>query len=339
MPNPGPGGVGQIAPVAVMVIRPVTFPERSGRSVACVGGAQPAERRAQVNAEVTVRRVRLRSRVMLAAAVALILVLFGLGIPVGLAIHKPGNVLILFALLVAVPGLVIVRRQPGNPAGWLLLGFSALLALYQDATSYSVLDYHFDHGILPLGQAAVVIASELWSWLFLLLPLVILLFPDGRLPSRWRVAQWGYLAVCALITAALVAGGAWEVSTAPIVVDAQGQLVNNPGPPGVPLLPFIILVVAVPAFWVAFVTRQVLSWRRASGECRAQLKWLMAGSVTTVIGLAGQEAVGSTLAHSRRGLATRQFSTTLTHCDGRRQHGMLMSEPVTEVARGWSLVA
>jgi hypothetical protein len=31
----------------------------------------------------------------------------------------------------------------------------------------------------------------------------------------------------------------------------------------------------------------VLSWRRATGERRAQLKWLMAGSMATVIGLAG----------------------------------------------------
>jgi hypothetical protein len=44
---------------------------------------------------------------------------------------------------------------------------------------------------------------------------------------------------------------------------------------------------AVPVFWASFVTRQILSWRRATGEHRAQLKWLMAGSVATVIGLAG----------------------------------------------------
>jgi hypothetical protein len=42
----------------------------------------------------------------------------------------------------------------------------------------------------------------------------------------------------------------------------------------------------------------------------------------------------------RRDLATRQLSTTLTHCDhGRRQHGMLESELVTEVARNEGFVA
>jgi 4-hydroxybenzoate polyprenyltransferase len=49
----------------------------------------------------------------------------------------------------------------------------------------------------------------------------------------------------------------------------------------------VIAFLTVPVFWVLFVARQVLSWRRATGERRAQLKWLMAGSIATVIGLAG----------------------------------------------------
>ena len=36
----------------------------------------------------------------------------------------------------------------------------------------------------------------------------------------------------------------------------------------------------VPLFWPAFVARQVFSWRRAAGERRQQLKWLMSGAVT-----------------------------------------------------------
>ena len=48
----------------------------------------------------------------------------------------------------------------------------------------------------------------------------------------------------------------------------------------------LIAFLTVPVFWVLFVARQVLSWRRATGERRAQLKWLMAGSAASVIGLA-----------------------------------------------------
>jgi hypothetical protein len=240
-----------------------------------------------VTTEVTARRFRLASPRTALVLGALILVLVALDVPLDRASHGGVGGLGLVALVVTALGLVVARRQPGNPIGWLLMAVGAWLVVYSIAAGYAVLDYHHHHGDLPLGPAAVVIASELWSAIFLMLPLVILLFPDGRLPSRWRVVLWAYLAVCALITGIFVAGGAWEVSGAPIVVDGKGQLVNNPGPPGVPLIVFIILLGAVPVFWVLFVVRQVFSWRRATGERRAQLKWLMAGSAAAVIGLAG----------------------------------------------------
>ena len=217
---------------------------------------------------------------------ALILVLYGVGLPAAFGIGTPGDGLSIFALLIAVLALVIARRQPGNSVARLLLGLGAVLAFYEDAANYTVLDYHFHHGRLPLGPAAAVVASELWSTPFLMLPLVILLFPGAGLPSRWRLVLRAYLAVCALITALYLAGGAWEVSQAPIVVNGKGQLVSNPGLPGVPLPAFVILLGTVPVFWVSFVLRQALSWRRAAGERRAQLKWLMAGGVAAVVGLA-----------------------------------------------------
>ncbi len=98
---------------------------------------------------------------------------------------------------------------------------------------------------------------------------------------------WAYLTLCALIVAILLGAGWSQMRGTRIVVQDNGQLVNNPGPNGAVGLVFLILIIAVPVFWVSFVTRQVLSWRRATGERRAQLKWLMAGSVVTVIGLAG----------------------------------------------------
>jgi hypothetical protein len=134
---------------------------------------------------------------------------------------------------------------------------------------------------------AVVIASELWIVIFLVLPMVILLFPDGQLPPRWRQVMRAYLAVCALTVAILLAAGASQVSGTRIAVTDKGQLVSNPGPTGILGIPFIILLIAVAVFWASFVARQILSWRRATGERRAQLKWLMAGGTVTVIGLGG----------------------------------------------------
>jgi hypothetical protein len=220
------------------------------------------------------------------ALAALELVLVGLAVSLRIASAHTGVGLAFATIPIAALGLIIARRQPSNHIGVLLLASGALFAFYDDAAGYSVLDYHFHGGKLPLGPGAVVIASELWSALFLTLPLIILLFPDGTLPRRWRRVVQGYLAVCALIIALLLAGGAWEVSTAPILVNGKGQLVNDPGLPGVPLIAFLVLLLAVPVFWVSSVVRQVLSWRRAIGERRAQLKWLMAGSAAAVVGLA-----------------------------------------------------
>jgi hypothetical protein len=239
-----------------------------------------------VPTEVTARRFRLASPRTALVLGALILALVALDVSLNRTAHG-GVGFGLIALVITAPALVVARRQPGNPIGWLLMGFSAWLVIYGIAAGYAVLDYHFHHGDLPLGPAAVLIASELWTAVFLALPLVILLFPDGRLPSRWQLVLRAYLAVCALIITGFLGFGAWGMSGTQIVVTGKGQLVNNPGPTGILAIPFLVLLIAVPVFWASFVARQVLSWRRATGERRAQLKWLMAGSAATVIGLAG----------------------------------------------------
>ena len=234
-------------------------------------------------AAATARRVRLTAIVL----GALVLVLAGLSVPIGIAARQPFNGLVLLVVFTAVLGWLITRRQPGNRIGLLLVGYVALLAFSDDAQNYAVLDYHLHHGTLPLGFPAVLIASELWSAWFLIPPLIILLFPDGTLPPRWRMVCRAYLAVCALIIAILLGAGAWQISGTRIVVTSKGQLVNNSGPAGALGFVLVIAFLAVPVFWVLFVARQVLSWRRATGERRAQLKWLMAGSAASVIGLTG----------------------------------------------------
>ena len=233
-------------------------------------------------AAATARRVRLASIVL----GALVLVLVGVFVPIGIAGRHPFDGFVLFGVLAAALGWLIIRRQPGNRIGLLLVGFAALLVFYADAADYAVLDYHLHRGSLPLGFPAVLIASELWSVMFLMPPLIILLFPDGTLPPRWRMVCRAYLAVCALVIAISLGGGAWLMRGTRIVVQGNGQLVGHSSPGGA--LGFLLLIafLTVPVFWVLFVVRQVLSWRRATGERRAQLKWLMAGSTASVIGLA-----------------------------------------------------
>jgi hypothetical protein len=196
----------------------------------------------------------------------------------------------------AVPGVVVARRQPGNPIGWILIGLGLLGVFYLDACRYAVFDYHFHHGDLPLGPAAAVVAQALWgTGQFYLLPLIILLFPDGRLTRRWRIVRWAYVAVICLLVVGLLGVAAWDVTGHPVSVDGAGQPVRALSAPTILTVASRALVVTLPVFWISFVVRQVQSWRaakQAGGERREQLKWLMSGSVVTVLGLAGTFGFG-----------------------------------------------
>jgi len=94
----------------------------------------------------------------------------------------------------------VARRQPGNPEGWLLLGLAASIIVVVDSGLYAVLDYRMHHGRLPLGETAVFIRGGIGPPLLFVFALVILLFPDGRLPRRWTWVLWLYLAVAVVAT-------------------------------------------------------------------------------------------------------------------------------------------
>ena len=244
--------------------------------------------------EVTARRFRLAPAATAVIPGVLALVLAVLYVPLAWPARdvSDGWQVPLF-VAVCLTGVVVARRQPGNPIGWILIGLGVFATFYTDAGRYAVFDYHFHRGDLPFGPAAVLVASGLWTFVLLALPVVILLFPDGRLPRRWRMVLWAYLAAAALVAAYFAGSSAWAMSGQPVSVDGAGQLSKQPNPSGVLVAAAAAVVVTLPVFWLSFVARQVLSWRRAADERKQQLKWLMGGSVITVLGLAGMVGFGS----------------------------------------------
>jgi hypothetical protein len=228
----------------------------------------------------------------------LIILLCAAAVPLAFAAREAESNIAVFATVLALApvGFVVARRQPGNPLGWIFLALAALSAAGVGAGAYAVLSYRLGHH-LPLGVAAVFLALY-WCPVIVTFPLVILLFPDGRLPSpRWRPVLWGYLAVAACWPASVyaVAVGAVAAGDLHLVPGGDLRAVDYPagGSAWLGSVEAVILPVLA-VFWLVFVVRQVLAWHRADGERRQQLKWLMSGAAvcmaaTTFI------AVGSTL--------------------------------------------
>jgi MFS family permease len=202
-------------------------------------------------------------------------------------------------LVYATVGVVVARHQPRNPVGWILILFVVLFLIPVDAGYYAALRYHFAYHGLPLGPAAVVLTS-LWPLAFALFPLVILLFPDGRLTSaRWRWVLRGYaVAVGYVVAVNLIPALAGKVGH-DIGVNSSGNVTFTYHLAPVLGALNVVAYLSIGVIWLSFVGHQVLSWRRASGESRQQLKWLACGAaITLCAGLLGS-ALASAVAASR----------------------------------------
>ena len=194
-----------------------------------------------------------------------------------------------FALASGLLGALVARRQPRNPEGWLLLGLAVTVIAVLDGGLYSVLDYRLHDGRLPLGETAVFIKDVMGQTVILLFPLVILLFPDGRLTRPWAWVLRSYLALVVVLTVGTVANEVGAIVGQPIQVDLSGAYSGQGGATGA--LGVLAAVAGVgfiitPPFWLVFMARQVLGWRRSTSERRQQLKWLMCGAAIALAGLA-----------------------------------------------------
>jgi len=231
---------------------------------------------------------------MLAAALGAAAALFlGAMIPLSLLAHQIGNGLVplVIGLPCAAVGVLVARRQPGNPLGWLFLAIALCLSLGTDGGDYGVLSYRLGHH-LPLGLAGVLLAA-LWAPGIQLFVVAILLFPDGRLPTRiWRWALRAYCALFVFMLAAVVLATAGALLGHHARVDATGGLSAIDQPGGWLGTAQSLVLGASLLLALAAVGRQALSWRRSTGERRQQLKWLASGAAVTLAGAVLTSMIG-----------------------------------------------
>ena len=181
-------------------------------------------------------------------------------------------------------GVVLALRQPRNRIGWIMLGCIIVLGLGGIAARYAVLDYRLGHHGLPLAPVAVVMGNSAQVLALLAIPVIILLFPDGKLPGpRWRWLLGAYAGFGACAMALTVASPIAEVADHDIRIDSSGNLISSPGLlAGLPAWVGAVVVVGLAGTALPTVGRHVLGWRQATGERRQQLKWLACGAVVAL---------------------------------------------------------
>jgi len=252
--------------------------------------AQPTLRQAPVTANVRARRRRLASpaaAIVLGAAMlailaaTLVLAAADHQLTWSLTVRGPVGLLIF-----AVVGVVVACRQPRNPVGWILIWFALLFTLNVGAGLYAALAYHQSPVHLPLAAAALVLAQLLALLAFALVFLAALLFPDGQLTRRWHPVLWVYAGLNLFLVVTSAAPAVAAVADHLVRVDATGNLTDTGQLHGWLVHPPAGLTdavnIAVGGIALSFVGHQVLSWRRATGERRQQLKWLAFGAAITI---------------------------------------------------------
>ena len=237
--------------------------------------------------------IRLTPRAACLVIGGLLVALFAAAVPLsGLARQNlnasGGSVPVWVSAAFAAVGLVLAWRRPANPLGWIMAGGALFLSVSEDASYYTVADYGLRHGDLPLGAVALL-AQPGWAPGIALLGLLVLVFPDGRLPSsRWRWLVWAYLSAAALWMAGTLVVTVGALSDHHTQVDSGGNLLLLSGTDpraGWWNVAQALFFPLLAASWLASIASQALSFRRSSGERRQQLKWLLAGSVVTFAGL------------------------------------------------------
>ena len=174
-----------------------------------------------------------------------------------------------------VVGALIVRAQPRNPVGWLML-VPALLGPYQLAALYAA----SSGGEGLLGGAAAWYAVWGFAPYFFTVPVIPHLFPDGRpLSPRWGLVLKAVLAVALVTTVARMVSY--------VNADMAPQVMNPLGLEGAPWIKYVTFIGAGSLFLVG-VPLAVLSlavrMRRAQDVERTQLQWLFLGGIALALG-------------------------------------------------------
>ncbi|MFL6192284.1 MAG: hypothetical protein ACJ75E_21045, partial [Actinomycetes bacterium] len=177
-------------------------------------------------------------------------------------------------------GGLIAARRPANIYGWLWCVIGVGVGLDAFARGYATFGLLGRPGGLPGAMVVAWATNFTWILGLGLLPLVLLLFPDGHLPTpRWRPLAWLILVLAvALPLEGAISPGSLQLfpfldNPVGVTGGALGRLVEAFGQVG-----FQLFLGTLPAAALALALR----FHRSRGVERQQLKWFAAAGLILV---------------------------------------------------------
>src|SRR5215213_6362242 len=201
---------------------------------------------------------------LLVLALAMLLIVLGWSTPLprGWTPWRDQTVSLLGIIGAPILGGLIASRLPDNPYGSLWLGFGLGLAIQSLAMSYEAYALVVEPGSLAAPRTISHVLELGGQVALTLAPLLMLLFPTGRLPSR----RWRPLA--------------WTSTTAGALLLFLVLLFDNPDQVGgvISITTFAVVYVIFTAILLSALSI-VVRYRRAGGAERQQLKWFALAAV------------------------------------------------------------
>jgi hypothetical protein len=187
------------------------------------------------------------------------------------------SVLILGASFPIVGWLIAFRRRE-NRIGWMFLAAGIVFALVTFSGAHAQYGLVVRPGSLALADVTAWLSTVAWVPAYTLLILLLLFFPDGRLPSRrWRPILW-IAALSAFLMLVPDAIAEWPYRGLALL---EGVSVPDPALDTAYLLQGVgtalSLIVAV-----AGAAALVVRFRRSTGTERQQIKWFANAAVVEV---------------------------------------------------------
>ena len=197
------------------------------------------------------------------------------------AVGSNGVSVIILGASFPVVGWLIASRRRENRIGWMFLAAGVMFALVTFSGAHAQYGLVVEPGSLPLAEVTAWLSTLAWVPAYTLLILLLLFFPDGRLPSRrWRPITW-IAAVSAFLMLVPSAIAEWPYRGLALltgVSPATGEPLLDPALDTANLLQGVgsalSLIVAL-----AGAGALVIRFRRSVGTEHQQIKWFATAAI------------------------------------------------------------